>query len=325
MATGKWDAIKIAFDLLYCKIKFHVNEDEYLKYNFYNLKDRYRKNFLLVYHQKNTYINITTRFFTRSKYSFYKRVPDLFSRGIIPIPYCGEEKFIDFVKKHKKVIIKPDNGSLGKGIEIFEYTDNTAAKEYFNKFSFEIPYVCEEYIHQHHLLSEFNPSSVNSVRVVSILNNDKVEIISAVLKSGGASNKFVDNMHNGGIGAQVDVETGMVTTIGRDYHFNTHIYHPVSNVQFLGFHVPNWDKVIQFVKDAHVRLPQCLIFDWDIAITENGVDLIEANNAPGPLLMQTMDKIPKGEKIIKMMKTTKIPQEFSKKDVYTPNYEIYFD
>ena len=55
-----------------------------------------------------------------------------------------------------------------------------------------------------------------------------------------------------------------------------------------------------------------------------GVDIVEANNAPGPKLMQTMDQIPKGEKIIRMIKTIKIKQEYSKKSAYTPNYKSLF-
>lgn len=324
-SNGKWDAIKIAFDLMYCKMRFHVNNDEYLKYKFYNLKDRYRKNFLLVYHQKHSYVKISTRHFTRSKYILYRKIPDLFSREMILAPYCGEDTFVEFLKKHQKVIVKPDNGSLGRGIHLLHYTDEASARERFKQYSFENPVICEEYIRQHSILNAFNPFSVNTVRVVTILNGNDVEIIAAALKTGGAIGKFVDNMHSGGIGMQVDIETGITTTSGKDYHFNDYVYHPVTGVRFLGFQVPNWDKVLDLVKTAHLRLPQCLIFGWDVAITENGVDLIEANNAPGPLLMQTLDRIPKGEKVIKLIKTTKkIPQKYSKKDKYIPDYEGIF-
>ena len=229
---------------------------------------------------------------------------------------------MEFLKQHKKVILKPDLGSLGRGIEIIEYTNEDAARKRFKEFSLDSPTICEEYIRQHPSLNEMNPFSVNTVRVVTILDNNNVEIIAAVLKTGGSVDKFVDNMHNGGIGAQVDIQTGIVTTHGRNYQFKSYVCHPISGMQFIGYCIPNWEKVTELAKEAHRRLPQCLIYGWDIAVTENGAEIIEANNAPGPLLMQTMDRVPKGKKVIKMMKTIKIPQKYSKSDTYEPEYNF---
>ena len=321
---GKWDAMKIAFDFMYCKVKFHVSQDEYIKYRFYNLKNRYRKNFLLVHHKKRYYRNISKRFYTSYKYEFYKRIPDLYSREIILAPYCGEERFVEFLKKHQKVVLKPDKGSWGIGIENFEYIDESSAKEKFKTFSKEAPTICEEYIRQHHSLNQLNPFSVNTIRIVTIMNNGNMEVISATLKTGGAADKFIDNMHNGGIGAQVDIQSGVVTTYGYNYKNEEYLKHPISGEQFLGFKIPNWDKVIELVKKAHHRLPE-YIFGWDIAVTEEGADIVEANNSPGPLLMQTMDRIPKGEKIMKMIETIKIPQEYSKSNPYIPDYNSYYN
>ena len=323
VSRGKWDFFKLTLDYLLCKWRFHVNLNEYVKYELYNLKNRYRRDFLLVYHQKNRYINITSRHFTRSKYIIYKRIQDLFSREIILLPHCGEDEFVEFMKRHPKAVLKPDLGSLGIGIEIYEYKGEDDARQRFKTFSEEKPVVCEEFIRQHRALDELNPFSVNTVRVVTVLNEGKVEVVASVLKTGGTAHKFVDNMHNDGIGGQVDIETGIVTTFGRDYLNREYVFHPVTKAQFIGFCVPNWDKVIALAKEAHQRMPQCLIFGWDIAITEDGAEIVEANNAPGPLLMQTMDRVPKGRKIIKMMKTNKIPQKYSKKDVYMPSYDKY--
>ena len=323
ISKGKWDFFKLTLDYFFCRWRFHVNLNEYVKYELYNLKNRYRKDFLLVYHQKNRYINITTRHFTRSKFISYKRLPDLFVREIILLPHCGEDEFVEFMKKHQKAVLKPDRGSLGIGIEIFEYVDDESVRAKFKTFSEKKPVVCEEFIRQHHALDELNPFSVNTVRVVTILNEGEVEVVAAILKTGGTSYKFVDNMHNGGVGGQLDIETGIVTTFGRNYLNREYVFHPVTNAQIIGFRVPNWDKVIALAKEAHQRQPQCLIFGWDIAITEDGAEIVEVNNAPGPLLMQTMDRVPKGRKIIKMMKKTKIPQQYSKKDVYKPDYEKY--
>lgn len=319
ISTDNWDFILISIDLIYSKLRFHITINEYLTYQFYNLKDRYRKNFLLKSYRKKG-SNIATRDFTRSKFIFYKRIPDLYTREIILIPHCGEEQFIEFIKNHKHVIIKPDMGSLGRGVFDVKYKDEESAKKLFAKFSTTSPMVCEEFIHQHDLLQELNPFSVNTVRIVSILSGDDIEIVSAVLKIGSMENSVIDNMYAGGIGAQVDVSTGIISTFGVDYHFNTYAHHPITGTQIIGFQLPNWKEAINIAKKAHKRLPQCLIYGWDIAITQNGVDIVEANNSPDPLLIQTMDRIPKGHKIKIMLKKNLLKQPRKRKAPYTPDY-----
>lgn len=323
ISRNKWETLNIAFDFIYCKLRFHITVREYKKYKFYNLKNRYRKKFLLIYHKTHLGINIRKRYYTASKYLVYKRIGDLYSREIILVPNCGEDCFVAFLKKHQKVVLKPDSGSWGIDVKILEYTDEIAAQNCFKELSLKKATICEEYICQHHMLAALNPFSTNTLRVVTILDNGNVEIVCAALKTGGFANNFVDNMHNGGIGMQVDIETGITTTVGKDYNDKEYIYHPISQEQLIGFRVPCWDKVKQLVKEAHLRLPETLLFGWDIAITEEGPVIVEVNGSPGPMLMQVMDGIPKGEKIIKMMKTIKVPQEYSKKAVYIPNYDDY--
>jgi hypothetical protein len=312
IATDKWDFCVIAFDWVYCHFRFHITMDEYLKYSFYNYKNRYRKHYMLIHHRKK-YHYFQTRHFTRSKYLFYKRIPDLFAREIILAPQCGQETFIEFFKKHKRIVTKPDTGSLGRNISIVEYTDDAAAKALFAQFNENNPFVCEEFIYQHDVMNKLNPYSVNTVRVMSVLVNGQVEITSATLRAGVQTASIVDNLKSGGLGAAVDVTTGIVTTFGKDYQFHTYSHHPITGVQIIGLNIPHWDKVIALIKEAHIRLPQCLLYGWDIAITPEGVDIIEANNAPGPMGNQAMDCIPKGYLIEPLMKKDILKQGKTKK------------
>ncbi|MBQ3546917.1 MAG: hypothetical protein IJA44_00380 [Clostridia bacterium] len=322
VSNGKWDFCALTLDYLYCKLRFKINPDEYLKYGFYNFSNRYRKQFLLVKHKK-LFRNVNQRFFTASKYIFYKRIPDLFERKIILAPQCGEKAFIDFAKKHKKIIIKPDTGSLGIGIKTFIFTDEDSAKKQFSEFLYDDPCVCEEFIVQHKMMQELNPASVNTIRIVSVLKGENVEIVSATLRTSAKLGCIVDNMANGGVGAQVDIRTGIVSTFGIDYSFNNYTHHPVSGTQIIGFKIPNWDLAIKRVKQAHKRLSQCLLFGWDIAITQDGVDIIEANISPGPRIMQAMDKVPKGQMIIPLIKKDLLKQNKTKKYKFVPDYSRF--
>ena len=47
-AQGKWDYFMLALDYFYCRLFLRVSPEEYLLYNFPNLKNHYRKHFVLI-------------------------------------------------------------------------------------------------------------------------------------------------------------------------------------------------------------------------------------------------------------------------------------
>ena len=80
------------------------------------------------------------------------------------------------------------------------------------------PSVCEEFICQHEKISALSPDSVNTIRIVSLWEPDGVKIISATLRTGGRAGVSVDNLKKDGVGAQIDIATGIVSTNGFDYN-----------------------------------------------------------------------------------------------------------
>ncbi len=301
---GKENRVALAADLLYCKMRFHVNYDEYLQYRYYHLKNRYRKNFILYYHQKKCFPKLVSqKGFTRSKYAFYQRIPDAYGREMLYAPQCGEEAFVDFLKNHADVFVKPDCGSLGQGVRHIRYKDDTQAAECFRTLG-EGTFVCEERIRQHEVLDALNPFSVNTVRIVTLLCGDTVHIISAALRMGARKESLTDNLNAGGIAAQIDVKSGIVSTFGYNGAWKRFTHHPITAQPILGLQMPHWEALTELVSDAHKRLPQCLLYGWDIAITQTGPVIVEANNRPTTELMQ-MDCVPKGQILLPFLKKHK--------------------
>lgn len=289
----------VVFDILYCRARYRIRFDEYSRYRFYQFRDNYRKNFLLAYHQQHKYKIINKRGFTLSKYTFYSRIPDCFNRQIILLPDCGEEAFVEFVRKYRKVVLKPDKGTCGHDIRSYEYCGDEDARKVFGEVADKM--ICEQYLQQHPAMSRLCPYTVNTARIQSVRYDDHAQIISCNLRIGGEDSVFVDNMAQGGIGAQVDILTGTVFTYGHDYRGHTYTHHPRTGEQIIGFRVPHWEKAVELVKKAHMRLPECRLLGWDVAFLEDGVALIEANNAPGPTLTQFMDLVPKGKQVFEII------------------------
>ncbi len=301
---GKGNRVALAADLLYCRMRFHVNYDEYLQYRYYRLKNRYRKHFILYHHQKKCFPKLVSqKGFTRSKYAFYQRIPDAYGREMLYAPQCGEEAFVDFLKKHGDVFVKPDGGSLGQGVRHICYKDDAQAAECFRTLG-EGSFVCEERIRQHEVLEVLNPFSVNTVRIVTLLCGDTVHIISAALRMGARKESLTDNLNAGGIAAQIDVKSGLVSTFGYNSAWKKYTHHPLTAQPILGLQVPCWKALTELVSDAHKRLPQCLLYGWDIAVTQVGPVVVEANNRPTTELMQ-MDRVPKGHILLPILKKHK--------------------
>lgn len=295
--------IVIFFDAIYCKIKYHASFSEYNFFSFYNYKNLYRKNFLLGYHVQNDYKKINILRFAKSKYSFSLKIPGYYSRDAILTSISGEDGFVAFAKKHGKIVVKPDMGAFGRDIEMFSYVDDEQSRKYYAGFSEDM--ICEEYICQHDKMNEMNSHSVNSLRIVSFLNQGEVSIIAAALRTGSKQGVMVDNMCSSGIAAQIEIPTGIVSTHGYDANMKMYIKHPLSGVQFLGFNIPNWNEAVQRVKDAHKLIPECGLLGWDIAITKTGIEVIEANDCPGIRTMQMCDLKPKGKEVLSVIRKIK--------------------
>ena len=291
----------IMLDVIYCRIRFGCKCREYRVYQFHRYKDNYRKNFLLFYHLHKHYGNDKTM--DRSKYKKIQEVQLGFSREILMMPECGEDAFLDFIRRHKKIVIKPDVGNGGDGVSVVEYTDDDAASALFRSLTRKT--LCEEYIYQHEEINRMNPYCLNTLRIVTLLSDDVFSMICATIKTAVTPEAVTDNFHASGVGASIDLNTGVVNSYARGYHKQCYVDHPITGEPIFGKKIPHWDKIAPLLCEAHKRIPEVPVVGWDIAIVPQGIEIVEVNMNPGPLLMQIMDGVPKGEKIIQHMKKQK--------------------
>lgn len=81
--------------------------------------------------------------------------------------------------------------------------------------------MAEELVVQHPAMAELYPTSVNTVRILTIYG----KIVDATLRMGNGGS-FLDNASSGGIFAPVDIETGRITAEGIDYLGKANLKHP---------------------------------------------------------------------------------------------------
>jgi len=135
--------------------------------------------------------------------------------------------------------------------------------------------IIEEYIVQSKEMLEFCPTSVNTVRVTTIIHNGKCELVSSLFRIGNGD--VVDNFHANGVAANVNVKTGIVDTHAIDVNNNIHKRSPMTNKKIKGFRIPNWDQIVKLCNEIAYVVDDSKLIGWDFAVTENGIDLIEGN------------------------------------------------
>lgn len=270
---------------------------EYFLYRFYELEPEQQATFYLATYQKVLQAKYgTNKDFVALLYD-KERTNNYFSE-FVRRPWCVNtkvscEQFEDIFKNSKRVMYKPIAGHRGYGVEAF-YLNPGNIKEVYEKLATYPAGVVEEYITQHPDMSKLAPASVNSLRFVTISSYEKpldekgnnFDIVYSIVRI-GKGDSIVDNLHSGGMVANVDLKTGMLATDGADRNGDLFTEHPETGTVIKGFKIPYFEEARQMVIDAITKNKVEGYLGWDIAISESGPMLIEVNDRPGSDGLQT--------------------------------------
>jgi len=151
-------------------------------------------------------------------------------------------------------------------------------------------WLIQRLVHQSDALAAFNPTSVNTLRIMTYRSWAGVVCVSSVLRAGGRGSRL-DNQSRGGIG--VGIVDGVLRPIGYSgadhLGYTAHEAHPASGVRFEGYRVPGWREAVAECVASHERIPSLDLLSWDIAIDgEHRPVLIEINTAHQSLLLHQM-------------------------------------
>ena len=184
------------------------------------------------------------------------------------------------------MVLKSSDGQCGIGIEVRNTKDLTPVtlirrlKETANDF-------VEEFVTQHDDLMTLSPSGLNTIRIITQLNHqNEVDILGARLRI--TVNSSVDNLAAGNIAAPINIETGQVEDAGvySDITKHDESIHPLTAIPIKGFQIPFWPETLSMIKQAASRNKNNRSIGWDVAITNQGPELIEGNHDWCKLLWQ---------------------------------------
>ena len=271
--NGRFDPRYVPNDLFFTKIDQHFNARK-LGYGF-NDKNYYSLLFPDIKQPKTLVRKIDKLLFDESY-------------GLISL-----DEAMNIVSKEDEVILKPSQESgSGRGIRFLK-TDNADDMDELNKLlsdKKEKNYIVQAIVKQHPDIAKIHPTSLNTIRICTLLLDDGVHVLSSVLRVGMNSSR-VDNGTADGISA--GIRNGKLD----EYAYNCvtgrrYAAHPQGFV-FKDFEVPCFDKAVEIVTDAAYKIGNFRLVSWDIAVDSEGdVVLVEANMRKGGIRVHQFDNGP---------------------------------
>lgn len=203
--------------------------------------------------------------------------------------YLDNEKelmrFEAFLSEHKEIIVKPIDGHCGEGVIKISLNDMQKKNEIVQSVHRGATYICEEVVYNDKSLAMLNPTSLNTLRVNTMVKKDGTPVILDCLLRVGGKDSVVDNLNGGGIAYPVSME-GFIDHYGVDNRGNEFSHHPSTNVKMIGLEIPRFDELKSWILNVAKEEPKARLVGWDVAITDSEFVLIEGNMGSGEDAMQ---------------------------------------
>jgi hypothetical protein len=184
---------------------------------------------------------------------------------------------------------KPQFGMQGAGVFLLRIADGelsineqSSTLEDLQK-RITMPYLIQVPVRQHPDLARLHPRSVNTVRIITILHGDDVEIFISCFRM-GIGGSLTDNSVEGKLIVNVDRNTNRLEEIGylgREDDYRPMTRHPDTGIRLADVEVPMFQRCCELAVSAHRSLPMIRSVGWDLAIEPDGVCFLEGNDSWG--------------------------------------------
>ncbi|MDO4369288.1 MAG: sugar-transfer associated ATP-grasp domain-containing protein [bacterium] len=298
-----WNEGEIKLDILKAQVNSGCNVHEYYIYNFYKMPFDEQKKYITSEIWRKLYIRYcdyadTWKYF-KQKPLFNEKFKKYVKRDWLSVGDMNFNDFSKFIKNKNMLIYKPLDTACGIGIKKYNITKNKLQnRSLYFKLKHYKDGVIEEIIKQHKDMAKLNPSTINTVRVQTIVTNNKVNFLNATVRMGASSKSTTDNFSSGGIMANVDLKTGKIMGNASSKFGGIIKEHPESHVKFNGFQIPCWDKILKTVEEAAQVVKTMPYIGWDVVINEDSsIQLIEGNHDADATFHQYCPAVTEGKGI----------------------------
>lgn len=197
----------------------------------------------------------------------------------------SREKAIEIFANVGMAVIKPAvDSSSGKNVVIVEMKEGknirngASAEDIIN--SYKVNFIVQEKIVPNKELETLYPKAINTVRAISYIVGDRIEIAPLSLRIGGGGSE-VDNIHAGGMSVAVSDEGSLhkfAYRLGYGDSIEKYASHPDTGIVFEGYKLSFMSKIVKVAKNLHELTSNIGVVSWDFTVDkEDNVVIIEAN------------------------------------------------
>jgi hypothetical protein len=202
------------------------------------------------------------------------------------------------LRTRRDLVLKPVNGGGGRGVVLLHarscrFTVNGRDVDEKALIGLAVQWnghMVSSYVRQHPALCALYPAATNTIRILTMRDDDGVFIAAAVLRIGTERSKPLDNWSRGGLSAAIDRGSGRLGRaasypVGGD-RLEWHARHPETGASIEGMLLPNWQQISAAVLEVARTLLFLPYVGWDIVVTEDGFRIIEGNRYSDVNLLQ---------------------------------------
>lgn len=198
--------------------------------------------------------------------------------------YLSRESAYQQLKDYASdLIIKPSKTDDGEGIEKLTYHNKELYIDEKKVSMQEIEeiygghFIVQKVVEQHDIMAAPHPSSVNTLRVVTLRWKGKVRYLLTFARF-GVNQSVKDNAGAGGICLGV-TDTGEFYNVAVDSNCKRYTHHPTTNYRFADLPpIPNFSEFKEFAIELHNQILHHDFVSWDIIVGKDSKPIfLEAN------------------------------------------------
>ena len=206
------------------------------------------------------------------------------------------EDIYQLLKEEGKLVIKPFAMGKGNGVHLMSYdngrifidSDEHSKSDLLDFLKKEDGYIICEFMKQHGYSDRIYDKTVNTIRFITMRDTETHEfkVFFAVQRIGTEKTIPVDNGSKGGLVANIDLETGVLSEARCLKDLRSFKVHPDSGNPIEGVRIPGWADIKKQMLNVCTKIPYMDFIAWDLLVTDEGICVIEANTSSGVNIIQ---------------------------------------
>ena len=281
------------FDMIWCIFRYGVGYMDYHVFGFAKIKGKKRRTFMTMNDNSAISHALNSREYFKyfdDKILFDTKFREFIGREFIDLGENDAAALAVFCRGKENVFAKHINDFGGSGISREKITEDTDFEALYDRLCGNKQFLVEDQLRQHEKMNALSPSSVNTIRIVTLYYNNEAHFMYALVRMSNGTT-CVDNICSGGMYVSICDDGVIRKPAYCDETGEYYSAHPFTNTEFNGFEIPMFKEAVELCKKAALVFPEVAYIGWDVAITPEKPVLVEGNTLPSYDMVQNYGHI----------------------------------